>query len=170
MAGLGNSDIVIDTFFNGYVIENFEKIGLYISVLENLADVFKDSECQIQLDITGYTSPRASEAYNERLGHRRTYCFIEYVKEKASSRLRDALPADVEDESKLFNFDFKSEGERPDPGDTVIDGVERLGGEILNISDEGTISIYGIGSSKRRKVKVGKITVQPKSSSSQSIR
>jgi tetratricopeptide (TPR) repeat protein len=169
MGGLGNSDIVIDTFFNDHVIANFEKIGFYISVLESLADVFKDSECQIQLDITGYTSPRAPAAYNEKLGYRRTYCFIEYIKDQDKPKLRNVLPENVEDESKLFNFIFRSEGERPDLY-TVIDGVERLGGEILNISDNGIISIYGIGSSKRRKVKVGKITVQPKSSSSQLIR
>jgi hypothetical protein len=135
-----------------------------------LADVFKDSECQIELDITGYTSPRASVNYNEKLGYRRTYCFIEYIKDNASKRLRDALPESVEDESKLFNFIFKSEGERPDPGDTVIDGLEKLGGEVLNISDRDSISIYGVGPSKRRKVKVGKITIQPNSSLSPSIR
>ena len=170
MGELGNSDEVIDIFFDDYVIENFGKIDPYISVLENLADVFKDSECQIELDITGYTSPRASVNYNEKLGYRRTYCFIEYIKDNASKRLRDALPESVEDESKLFNFIFKSEGERPDPGDTVIDGLEKLGGEVLNISDRDSISIYGVGPSKRRKVKVGKITIQPNSSLSPSIR
>jgi tetratricopeptide (TPR) repeat protein len=170
MGGLGNSDRVIDLFFDEYVIENFGKINPYISVLENLADVFKGSECQIQLDMTGYTSPRATELYNRKLGHRRAYSFIEYIKVNASPRLRNALPENVEDESKLFNFIFESEGERTDPGDKVVNGVEELGGETLNISDKGAISIFGVGPSKRRKVKVGKITIQPKTSSSQSIR
>ena len=171
MDGLGNSDEVIDLFFDDYVKENFGKIDLYIEVLENLANVFKDSECQIQIDITGYTSPRASINYNEKLGHRRAYCFIEYIKVNASPTLRNALPVNVGDESKLFNVIFRSEGERPDlEGDNVVNGVEKLGGETLNIDDKGSISIYGIGPSKRRKVKVGKITIQPNSSSSQSIR
>ena len=44
MGGLGNSDEVIDLFFDEYVVENFGKIELYIEVLENLAEIFKDSE------------------------------------------------------------------------------------------------------------------------------
>lgn len=147
----GQSEVDVLSFFRDSVTVGKSKLDLFIQYLDTLAHTYKDSdEFFFEITINGYTSPRASKAYNDNLAFRRIYSINNYIKEKGSETLRAALPEDANDRSvsgdNLFIFKLVSIGEKPD-ADATLDFIK-------SIPDNGELSVYGINASRRRKVVV----------------
>ncbi len=181
----GDSEKAINIFFDDYVIEQYTNIGRYIASFQRLEKVFKDSDCQIQIDMLGITSPKASKSYNNNLAMRRIHCFNEYLKTTATD-LQDVLPKDLDDKTNLFIYSYcpigKGGGENcsgsglsnEDYAKIIASEKTQIEGaieEILkdvdpNIPNYNKLShaIYGIGPSARRKVVLSEIKLLPNAS------
>lgn len=147
----GQNEEEVLSFFRDSVTVGKNKLDLFILYLEELAAEYKDSdEYYFEITINGYTSPRATKAYNDNLAYRRIYSINNYIKERGSTILRKALPEDANDKSlsndNLFIFKLVSVGEKPD-ADASLDLIK-------SIPDNGELSVYGINASRRRKVVV----------------
>lgn len=147
----GESEEEVLSFFRDSVTVGKNKLDLFIEYLDELAKEYKDSDdYYFEITINGYTSPRASKAYNDNLAYRRIYSINNYIKEKGSTTLKNALPEDANDKSfskgNLFIFKLVPVGEKPD-ADASLDLIK-------SIPDNGELSVFGINASRRRKVVV----------------
>lgn len=147
----GQNEEEVLSFFRDSVTVGKQQLDLFIGYLELLVAEYKGSnDYYFEITINGYTSPRASKAYNDNLAYRRIYSINNYIKEKGSPALRAALPGDANDRSvnndNLFIFKLVSIGEKPDE-DASLEVIK-------SIPDNGELSVYGINASRRRKVVV----------------
>ncbi len=147
----GQNEEEVLSFFRDSVTVGKEKLDFFILYLEELAEEYKDSDdYYFEIAINGYTSPRATKAYNDDLAYRRIFSINNYIKEKGSATLRAALPDDANDKSvtkgNLFTFKLVPVGETPD-ADASLEFIK-------SIPDNGELSVYGINASRRRKVVV----------------
>lgn len=171
----GDSDIVVDKFFDEYVKFQFENnVDNYYNTLDRIANIYKDSDCKFQIDVLGITSPKASKSYNELLAKRRINCFNAYLKAKATGGLKNSLPIELDDKSQLFRYEYcpMGEGKGENCGYTFensktaeeinnaeVEQIEEDTGEKLEIADKGDLSIYGINASSKRKVVIKQIKI-----------
>ncbi|MFK7773449.1 MAG: hypothetical protein AB8F94_14970 [Saprospiraceae bacterium] len=147
----GQNEEEVLSFFRDSVTVGKKQLDLFIDYLELLVTDYKGSnDYYFEITINGYTSPRATKAYNDNLAYRRIYSINNYIKEKGSPALRAALPKDANDRSlnndNLFIFKLVSIGEKPDE-DASLEVIK-------SIPDNGELSVYGINASRRRKVVV----------------
>ncbi|MFK8008289.1 MAG: hypothetical protein AB8H03_18170 [Saprospiraceae bacterium] len=147
----GQNEEEVLSFFRDSVTVGKNKLDYFILYLEELAEEYKDSEDYFfEISINGYTSPRATKAYNDNLAYRRIFSINNYIKEKGSATLRAALPEDANDRSvtkgNLFIFKLVPVGEKAD-ADASLEFIK-------SIPDNGELSVYGINASRRRKVVV----------------